>query len=103
QRHNEFLISDPLLIQNQLVALTLVRNDQGQSTLRLTTFDRESGEALVQRNLARLNEVWWSRRAGEVTPLGDGLVATLGGMSICCDLHGNLRWIRRPVALPPEE
>lgn len=103
QRHNEFIVSDPLIIQGQLVALTLVRGEQGQSALRLTTFDRDSGEPVVQRNLVRLNEVWWARRVAEVTPINDGLVATLGGLSLCCDINGNLRWIRRPTALPPDE
>jgi outer membrane protein assembly factor BamB len=103
QRQNEFLVSDPVFIQGQLLALTLVRGDQGQSSLRLTTFDRDSGEPVVQRNLARLNEVWWTRHAAEVTALDDALITTLGGVSLCCDASGNVRWIRRSTALPPDE
>jgi hypothetical protein len=103
QRNRESVVSDPLWIQDQLVALTMSRGEQGQSTLALTSYDRESGEPLAQRHLLRLNDVWWSRRAGEVAPLGDGLIATLGGVTVCCDLHGEVRWIRRPVGLPPEE
>lgn len=103
QRQGEYIVSDPLLIQNQLVALTLTRNDQGQSALKLTTFDRDSGEPIVQRPLARLNEVWWSRRIAEVAPIDDGLVASLGGLTLSCDVLGSVRWMRRPVALPPEE
>lgn len=103
QRHNEFLISDPLLVQDQLVGFTMVRGEQGQSSLRLTTFDLESGQPIVQRNLARLNDVWWTRRACEVAPLDDGLLATLGGVSLYCNVEGSVRWIRRHISLPPDE
>ncbi|HTN76815.1 MAG TPA: PQQ-binding-like beta-propeller repeat protein, partial [Pirellulaceae bacterium] len=103
QRNNEFLVSDPLLVHNQLVGLTLTRSDQGQSQLQLTTFDAESGEPLAQRNLIRLNDVWWTRHGCEVTALDDAIVATLGGVTLCCDLGGNVRWIRKQISLPPEE
>jgi outer membrane protein assembly factor BamB len=103
QRTNEFLISDPHLVQDQLTALTLVRGEQGQCTLRMTTLDRATGEPLVQHNLLRLNDVWWSRRACEAIALDDSLVACLGGISLSCDLDGRVHWVRRQVALPPDE
>ncbi len=102
QQQNEFLVSDPLLIQDELVGLTLVRVEQGQSILRLTTFDMESGEPLVNRNLLRINDVWWTRHTCEVTALDDAVVATLSGLTLCCDLAGEVRWIRKHVALPPD-
>ncbi len=103
QPNNEFVVSDPLLIQDQLVALTMTRGEQGQGLLRLTKFDRDTGEPQEQTNLVRVNDVWWTRRACEVTALDDAILATLGGVSVCCDLSGNVRWIRKHVSLPPEE
>jgi outer membrane protein assembly factor BamB/tetratricopeptide (TPR) repeat protein len=102
QRQNEYLVSDPLLIQDELLGLTLVKVDQGQSILRLTTFAKDSGEPLLHRNLVHLSEVWWTRRACEVAPLDDAIVATLGGLSLCCDLSGEVRWIRKHVAMPSD-
>jgi outer membrane protein assembly factor BamB len=102
-RTNEYIVSDPLLVQDQLLAFTLLRAEQGECTLRLSTFDRGTGEPILHHPLVKLNEVWWTRRLCEVAATDGGLVASLGGVSLCCDLAGTVRWIRKSVALPPEE
>jgi outer membrane protein assembly factor BamB len=100
---NEYAVSDPVLVQGQLAALTLAQQDQGDSMLRLTVFDEGNGVVLRQHDLLRVNEVWWRRRCCEVTPLDDGLVAVMSGVTLCCDVSGDLRWVRRETMLPPTE
>src|SRR5207244_1713450 len=94
QRQNEYLVSDPLFVQEQLVCLTLARQDQRENLLRLSIFDSESGDILAQYPLVELRESWWQRRVCEAAPLDDGLVAALGGLVVCADLAGNVRWVR---------
>ena len=77
--------------------------ETGESLLRWTILDPSSGVVISQNELLRLNEIWWRRQCCEVTPLDDGLVAILSGVTVCCDVAGNLRWIRRETVLPPSE
>jgi outer membrane protein assembly factor BamB len=100
---NEYAASDPVLVQGQLLALTLAQQEQGDSMLRLTVFDDGSGVVLRQHDLARINEVWWRRRCCETTALDDGLVAVMSGVTLCCDVSGDVRWLRREIMLPPTE
>ena len=95
--------SDPLWLQGRLGVLTLARQETGESLLRWTIFDPVTGVATSQRELLRLSEVWWRRTCCEVTPLDDGLVANLSGVTVCCDAEGQIRWIRRETVLPPAE
>jgi outer membrane protein assembly factor BamB len=96
-------VSDPLWLQGRLGVLTLARQETGESLLRWTVLDPSSGVVISQNELLRLNEIWWRRQCCEVTPLDDGLVAILSGVTVCCDVAGNLRWIRRETVLPPSE
>ncbi len=97
------VISDPVVVQGQLAALTLARNELRESLLGLAIIDRHSGRLLRRYDLVRLSEAWWRRRCCEITPLDDGVIAVLSGVTLCCDLVGNTRWIRRHVVLPPSE
>jgi outer membrane protein assembly factor BamB len=96
-------VSDPLWLQGRLGVLTLARQETGESLLRWTILDPSSGVVISQNELLRLSETWWRRQCCEVTPLDDGLVAILSGVTVCCDVAGNLRWIRRETVLPPSE
>ena len=98
---HEAPVSDPLWLQGRLGLVTLTRQETGESLLRWTILDPTSGVVVSQTDLLRLNEVWWRRSCCEVTPLDDGFVAILSGVTVCCDVAGNLRWIRRETVLPP--
>jgi outer membrane protein assembly factor BamB len=103
QRSSEYVVSDPLLVQDQLMVLTLFRTDQQQGILRLAVFDADTGEVLRQHDVARLRDAWWSRKYCRATALDDSIVAALGGVVVCCDTSGGLRWVRKQVVLPVEE
>lgn len=100
---NEWWVSDPVLVQGQLLALSLSRDGNREAQLRLASLDPFSGEVLVQSKLVALRESWQPRKVCEITALDDGLVATLGGVTLCCDASGNVRWVRKHLALPHEE
>jgi len=96
-------VSDPLWLQGRLGILTLARQETGESLLRWTVLDPSNGVMISQTEILRLGDVWWRRRCCEVTPLDDGFVAVLSGITLCCDVSGNLRWVRRETVLPPAE
>ncbi len=99
----ESLISDPVLVQNQLVALTLLDTGQRESVLRLSAFSIQTGEILEQHELLRLRDSWAARRYCAVVPLDQSIVAALGGVVISVDLNGEVQWMRRQVVMPPQE
>lgn len=99
----ESIISDPLLVQEKLACFTITRGEQQENLLQLVTLDPDTGETLEQDEVLRLRDSWWTRRYFAATALDDGLVASLGGATFCCDLSGNLRWVRTQTVLPTEE
>ena len=68
-----------------------------------SAFDAETGEVVSQSDLLRLNSSWMTRRCCEVAILDDGVLAVLGGVTVCSDFQGNVRWIRKQVVLPFDE
>jgi outer membrane protein assembly factor BamB len=99
---HEYLVSDPLWMQGQLVALTLLA-DERSGGLRWTVFDPDTGVIREQRDLVRLRPSWLLRRCCEIASLEDGLVITLGGATLGCSAAGEVRWVRTHTMLPPEE
>lgn len=99
----EYVVSDPVIVQGQLVALSASIQPDQQAILRWTTFDPATGELLKQHDLVRLRNTWGSRGCCEVTAVDDGLVAVLGGVTIAVDPSGHLRWVRKHIAMPAEE
>ena len=100
---SEFVVSDPMRLSDALTALTVRRQEQGEYSLRLTTFDLESGQVIGHQPLIRLRDVWWERKVCEVLPMDDGFVAVLGGITLAADARGQLLWLRKSHALPAEE
>ena len=104
QHHDrEFLVSDPVLVQGQLAAMSISLLDQQEGQLKWNLFDSQTGELMSQKELLRLRSTWGSRGCCEVTPLEDSVVAALGGVTFSCDGAGNLKWVRRQVVLPSDE
>ena len=103
QHDREFLISDPVLVQGQLGALSITLLDQAEGQLKWNAFDAQTGELTSQKDLIRLRSTWGSRGCCEITALEDAVVAVLGGITLSCDAGGNLKWVRRQVVLPADE
>jgi outer membrane protein assembly factor BamB len=103
QTEREFFVTDPLLIQGQLVALSIAIADTQEGILRWNAIDPATGELLAQRDLVRLRSTWGARACGEVLALDDALVAVLGGVTLSVGARGELRWVRKHVTLPAEE
>jgi outer membrane protein assembly factor BamB len=97
------IASDPWMVQDRLQALTIARQDNQDSVLRLATFDPDTGELLQQVDLARVTTVWHTRHVCETILVDDTIIAVLGGFVLACDTRGQVRWIRKQVLLPADE
>ena len=97
----ESVVSDPVAIGSDIVALVAPREErQTATTLALAAFDPSSGEVRWRRPLVRLRDSWWSQPACEVAVDGDTLFAALGGAILACDTAGRVKWLRRAERVP---
>ncbi|HEY2148057.1 MAG TPA: PQQ-binding-like beta-propeller repeat protein, partial [Pirellulales bacterium] len=101
-RKGLFVVSDPLWVDHNLIALTLSYSGGG-GILYLSTFDPASGDITAQERLATLRENWWQQRTCQLTALKDTLVAVFGGTVLCCDRTGKTLWVRRQEWIPPQD
>jgi outer membrane protein assembly factor BamB len=99
----EWWVGDPIFVQGQLLALNLSRDGNREMHLRLASLDPLTGDVLVQRKLLGLRESWQHFKTCEVTPLSDGMIASVAGFTLSCDAGGRVRWIRKHLLLPHEE
>jgi outer membrane protein assembly factor BamB len=99
----EFFVSDPVIVQGQLGAVSVSIQLEQQGLLRWNTLDPETGEVQSQRDLVRLRNTWGKRACCELMPLADSVVAVLGGISLAFDPDGKVRWVRKHVTIPAEE
>lgn len=103
QQRETQVLSDPVIAQGKLFALTLHDITGSDDLLKLSTFALDSGELLESRELVTLRNSWQGRRVCAVTQWEDSLVASLGGLVLCVDLTGNLRWARKQIMLPSQQ
>jgi outer membrane protein assembly factor BamB len=99
----EFFVSDPVIVQGQLAAITVSVQLEQQGILRWNVLDPETGELQNQRDLVRLRNTWGKRACCELAALEDSVVASLGGVTLAIDPAGKVRWVRKHVTVPTEE
>ena len=99
----EFFVSDPVIVQGQLAAVSVSVQLEQQGVLRWNVLDPETGELQCQRDLVRLRNTWGKRACCELVALDDSVVASLGGVTLAIDPAGKLRWVRKHVTIPTEE
>lgn len=99
----EFLVSDPLLVQGQLVELSIELAEGQEGILRWNHFDPATGQLQEHRDLLRLRNTWGAHACCEVAALDDSLVASLGGATVAVDAAGSVKWVRKQAVLPGEE
>jgi outer membrane protein assembly factor BamB len=102
-REREALASDPLMIEGQLVVLSVAQPADQPAMLRWYAFDPQTGEIVRQRDVVELRSTWTTRLCCQVAATGDGLIAALGGATVAVDASGNLRWARSQTAVPADE
>jgi outer membrane protein assembly factor BamB len=99
----ESFVSDPVIINDRLVVLSLTNGSDQTAQLGQLTINPQAGDVVARHDLVRLRSSWWSRRCCQVTAFEDGFVASLGGVSMATTAGGEVRWIRKQLVVPAEE
>ena len=92
---------DPIYLQGQLVTITVQHADR-HTSLHLAWFDDETGRLIRERHLIDVRSEWLQRPVCEVTATDNLLLVSLGGGLLCCDVEGQIRWVRKLSWLPRE-
>ena len=101
KRPGNHVISDPLVIEDDLFAFFVEEPQIGLLQVSLGNFDIETGEIISQSMQLQSRDVWGTKIICEAVAAGDKIVASIGGSVLSCDLLGQPRWLRRQTWLPP--
>jgi len=93
------VVSDPLLVQDELFALVMARVDQ-EYLLSLCTYDPDTGTQLTERRVAHFRDLWHENRTCEAVAAGDHFIVVCGGSVLSFDLTGKPQWVRRQLLVP---
>jgi len=96
-------VSDPLLVWGHPFALTVDPSpDQPISRVMLASLDPESGAVQSERPLLELRDRWEQQYICQMTAVDDRIVAAVAGSLLCCDMLGQLHWVRQDTRFPPD-
>lgn len=88
------VVSDPILIEESIVALAASKIADQQGVLRLLTLDRATGRVIRERDVVWLGSEWFQDGRCEVAIQSDGILIDVGAALLRLDLDGNLSWMR---------
>jgi outer membrane protein assembly factor BamB len=94
-------LSDPLWTTDGLWALAAHKLDDERVELRWSQLESRSGAIVREVALFRLRDVWQGEIPCRIAARGWHVVAAVGGATACFTLHGELRWVRQELWLPP--
>jgi len=103
ERFDEGVLSDPILINSWLYVLTYRRSLGDMTEIYLRRVSPETGQSAMAARLVTLR-VDSSRllSPGKLTRVGEALVFRCAATLVCCDLLGQVRWLRRLTFVPPD-
>lgn len=99
-RPPEQVASDPMFVQDELVAFTVNSTQPGMLQLQLTTFNPLTGDVVGQRPVVQLLDGWNRQVPCQAVTVGGRIVAAVGGTVLCCDSRGQPLWVRRQTWIP---
>lgn len=100
-RPDSYVASDPVLVGSQLLVLTAAEEGAEKVSLGLANIRPASGRVRGRLHLADFRDLANVRLECQWAVANDLLVAVGGGVVLCCDSAGRLRWVRRQVWTPP--
>ncbi len=94
-------VTDPVIMQDQLVVLVARTSDDREWTLTWCVLDPGTGAMISQAPLVTLRESWKQMQSLDIASADEGLIVAGLGVVLSIDWSGELRWARREVMLPP--
>jgi outer membrane protein assembly factor BamB len=99
----EAFVSDPVLLNNELVVLAVSREADQGSQVRQYSLSPRTGDVVARHDVVRVRNSWATRSCAQVAACGEGIVAVLGGVTLSTTADGDVRWIRKHLTLPAED
>ena len=95
QRPFQSVVTDPVIWNGRLFAVTLAKAEEDQVQVEATWFDAASGNVLMSRPLYRFREGIDRQFSGQLTVQDRVAVCTIAGTTASFDSRGEMRWLRR--------
>ena len=95
QRPAHSALTDPVIWNGRLFALTLSKNEEDFVQVEATWFDSTNGNIASSRPLFRLREASDRKFSGQLTLNGGIAVCSVSGTTASFDSRGDVRWTRR--------
>ncbi len=99
-RPNHHVASDPVFVQNRLLALVATMPQSGMLQIDLTTFHPETGAVVSQQPLLSLRDEWNGCPPCQILAAGGKILCTIGGATLCCDSLGQPQWLQQHPWVP---
>jgi len=100
QRPDNHIASDPVFVNGRLVALLATVPLTQFVQMELASFDPSTGEPLTHEPLLRLRDDWYQKPPCSIRVIDDGLIVSVGGSIVRCDVRGRPQWLRKQIWLP---
>ncbi len=100
-RPDSYAASDPVFSGSQLLVLSAAHEGTERVSLGLATIRTASGRVRHRHHLADFRDTASPRLEFQLATADDLLVAVGGGVVLCCDTAGRVRWVRRQIWTPP--
>ncbi len=101
-RPEHHVASDPVFVQNNLLALVATVPQSGMLQLELASFHPDTGDVLSQRPLLTLRDEWSGRPPCQILATNGKILLTIGGTTLCCDPGGQPQWLEQHPWLPAD-
>ncbi|MGB2820136.1 MAG: PQQ-binding-like beta-propeller repeat protein [Phycisphaerae bacterium] len=102
QRLDDGILSDPILINSWLYVMTRRSTRGGATEVYLHRVSPETGHSSLAAPLVGLRPYSRVLAPGHLALTGDSLLFRCSATLVCCDLLGQIRWIRRLTFVPPD-
>jgi len=94
------VVSDPILIDGRLQVISARPAPDDSVDLQLHSVDPGGGEPSLSAPLLRVRKM--PLAVGRPAAASGGIVFRVAGCLVSCDLRGDIRWVRRLLAVPPD-
>ncbi len=102
ERFEDGFLSDPILVNSWLYVVTHRSTRGGTTEIYLRRVSPETGHSALTARLVGLRRYARMLTPGRLVLAGDSLLFRCSATLLCCDLLGEIRWIRRLTFVPPD-
>lgn len=94
-RPEHHVASDPVFVQNRLLAFVVTIPQSGMLQIELTSFHPETGDVLSQQPVLLLRDEWGGHPPCQILATNGKILCTIGGATLCCDPLGQPQWLQQ--------